>query len=308
MHTAIDLDMHGVLLQTATLYRFAEEQKHGQGIDIRLQVVIQNNIHRCLFGVHNDDRQVDTGAAQLGPFVSNSYGKIICHTRLLQSTAHLHTTCSVRKSLYHADQLGIRLQERTVGAYIIGKGSQVNLHNRLMRLTHDSMSNGILVIPQRTHHGGTGAHILVRLVLNDYGATPEQAHLLGAFLLQGLKLRRTLRTNKGHHADGRTDNLLQFIHFARSRNSGLKDTQFGILVHLPYGERHTYLRVIRTGRARDAEVIFEQFVQPLLHHGLAMRAGDGDNRTVAFLPFVGGERLKGGDAVTRNKNPYPTGV
>ena len=46
-------------------------------IDVRLEVILEYEIHRRHFGVHNDDRQRDTFLAQFDTLVGDSDSEVI---------------------------------------------------------------------------------------------------------------------------------------------------------------------------------------------------------------------------------------
>ena len=48
----------------------------------------------------------------------------------------------------------------------------------------------------------------------------------------------------GQYANGRFDNILQGTHLSHLRNSSFENSEFGLLVHLPNGQRHADLRII----------------------------------------------------------------
>src|SRR4051812_3249493 len=53
---------------------------------------------------------------------------------------------------------------------------------------------------------------------------------------------------------------LQLFHFPGLRDAGLENAQSLLLLHLPYGKRHPYLRVIALGAAYHIIIAAEQLV------------------------------------------------
>ena len=140
-------------------------------------------------------------------------------------------------------------------AHIVGQCGEIDLQHRLVRLVQNTVRNGIFVVAQRPHDGSAGAHILVRRVFNHHGTVGKQAHFLCPFRLQRREVLAMLGADIGDDAYRRTDDAFQACHLARLRDTCLEDGEVGLLVHLPNRQRHTYLRVVRFGRAGDGIVL-----------------------------------------------------
>ena len=63
MHAGIYLDMNRHMLQTLGVCGCNNGLERLMRIDIRFQVVLQNQVHRCYFRIHDDNRQRNTCAA-----------------------------------------------------------------------------------------------------------------------------------------------------------------------------------------------------------------------------------------------------
>lgn len=73
---------------------------------------------------------------------------------------------------------------------------------------------------------------------------------------------------------------LQVLHFIGPGDSGFKDAQCVMILHLPDGQGHSNLRVIAGGVFCNLEVGRQQLVQPFLHDGFSVAARDADERNV----------------------------
>ena len=195
----------------------------------------------------------------------------------MQGFADFQTACAVCESLDHAGQFGCGLEQRAEIPHIINKSSEVDAHNRLVRLLQDTTRDNVFIIAQYPHHGSTGAHILVRGVFDYLLAMREEFHFLSPF---GFKVREVLAmllANIRNNAKCRTNDRFESLHLTRHRYTSLKDSELGIGIHLPNRQRHAYLGVIRLRRAHNAVVILQELIEPLFDHGLAVGACDADD-------------------------------
>ncbi len=140
-------------------------------------------------------------------------------------------------------------------AYIFRESREVDLQHRLVRLVQDTVRNGIFVVAQGTHDGSTGAHILVRGVFDHHRTMGKEAHLLRTLCLQRREVLAMLGTDIGNDAYRWADDAFKPCHLARLGDTCLEDSQVGLLVHLPNGQRHTNLRVVRLRRAGNGIVL-----------------------------------------------------
>ena len=99
------------------------------------------------------------------------------------------------------------------------------------------------------------------------------------------------------YGNRRLDDVTQGKHLSGQTDAGLEDADLRLVVHEPYRQRHTDLRVIRTRRACHKAVGREYLVQPLLDDGLAVGARDADDRDVELVAVTLGEALQGLEGV-----------
>ena len=146
MHAAVYLDMNRVVLQPFRLRRGNYRLERLMRIDVRLEVVLQDDIHRGYLRVHDDDRQSDTCAAEFHSFVCDCYGQIVYQTALLQGFAYFHTTCAIRKRFHHTSQFGLGFQQVAKITHVVHQGCQVHFHHRLVCLMEDAFRDGLFVV------------------------------------------------------------------------------------------------------------------------------------------------------------------
>ena len=219
VHAGVYLDMNRYVLQTLGVRGCNNGLERLMRIDIRLKVVLENQIHGCHFRVHNNNRQGDTGAAQLHTLVCHSDRQIIHQPAGLQRFAHFHAACAVGKRFDHTRQLGLGLEQRTEIAYVIYERGEVHFEYRFVCLLQDTRGNRLFIVTKSPHDCRTRADILVRRVFYHALRVNEQFHLLRPFGFQRGEILVVLMTDIGYHAYRRTDNPLQFLHL-----SGLTDT------------------------------------------------------------------------------------
>ena len=118
-----------------------------------------------------------------------------------------------------------------------------------------------------------GYHLVDNLVIAiiDYGlCIMEEDEFLPAFLLHGREVFLMRSTQIGQYGDGWLDDVTQGKHFAWHTDTCLENAHLGLLVHQPYRQWHTYLRVVTARTAGNKHAWREQLVKPLLDHGLAV--------------------------------------
>ena len=223
VHTAVDLDMDGAVLQAFRFGSCHDGLERLMRIDVGFEVVLQNQIHRRHLRVHDDDGERDAGFAQLDTFISNRNRQIIDETALLERFADFNATGSVRERFDHTSQFGLGFEQAAEITDIIDECRQIDLHDGLVRLMKDAFGDGLFVVTQCAHDRRTGAYVLMSRVFDDGFGLREQFHFLFAFLLERSEVLVMFVTDIGDHADGRTDDAFQFLHLAGLTDTGFED-------------------------------------------------------------------------------------
>ena len=96
----------------------------------------------------------------------------------------------------------------------------------------------------------------------------------------------------GQDTDGRLDDGAQGFHLTHFGDTGFEDAQLGVLVHEPYGERHTDLGVIASWRTGNDTVRTEQLVQPFFDDRFSITSRDADDRHLKLFPVLGSQALQ----------------
>ncbi len=99
-------------------------------------------------------------------------------------------------------------------------------------------------------------------------------------------------TEVREYGDRRLDDVAQGEHLTGLTDTCLEDADLRLIVHEPYRQRHTDLRVVGTRRACHEAVGREHLVQPLLDNGLAVGARDADDRDIELVAVTLGEALQ----------------
>src|SRR5690606_38292045 len=81
-------------------------------------------------------------------------------------------------------------------------------------------------------------------------------------------------------------------HFPRFADARLEDAQRMVRADGPHAQRYTHLAVPATRVAHNALAVPQQLVQPLLHHGLAVAAGDADHGQAELAAMPGRKGLQ----------------
>lgn len=105
----------------------------------------------------------------------------------------------------------------------------------------------------------------------------------------------------GQDTDGRLDDGAQGFHFTHFGDAGFEDSQFGVLVHEPYGKGHSNLRIIASWRAGNDTVRTEQLVQPFFDDRFSVTSRDADDRYLKLFPVFGSQALQGLQRVGNNQ-------
>ena len=302
VHAGINLDMYRHILQTFLFRRRYNLLKRGKRIDVRLKVILQDKIHGSYLGVHDNDRQSYTCAAQFNTFVGNGNCEVICHLSCLKSFADLQAACAVGEGFDHTGEFGGRFEQRAEEAHVIHQGSQVDTHDSLMGLLQNTSGDCILIVAQCTHDGRAGADVLVRGVFYHHRTMGKEFHLLCTLGFQVGKVFAMLLADVRDNAYRRTNDRLQPLHLAGHGYTCLEDCQRWLCISQvwllqqtcqpPHTERHTNLRVVRFGRTDNAVVIFQQFVEPLFDNSLAVRAGYTNHRAGELRTHIGCQALE----------------
>ena len=227
--------MNRHMLQPFCLRRSDHGLERLMAIDVRLQVVLQNQVHRSHFGIHDYDRQRDTCFAQLHAFVRHSDRQVIHHSACLERFGHFDTSCSVRKGFYHACQFRLRFQQPAEIAHILHQRREVHFEHRLMGLVEYSRSYQLLVVTQRPHHSRARPHVLVRRIFDDLLRVNKQFHLLRSFLFQRDEVLVVFVPDVRDYAYGRTNDRFQLLHLTGLRNSCLKEAKERLFQTIPQG-------------------------------------------------------------------------
>ena len=99
-------------------------------------------------------------------------------------------------------------------------------------------------------------------------------------------------TDIGQNTNGRLNHSFQSSHLPHLGNAGFENTQFGFFRKLPHRKWDSNLRIITAWRANDATIRAKQLVQPLLHNGFSITAGDTDHRDLKFITMCFGKLLQ----------------
>ena len=118
-----------------------------EGIDLRLQVVVEHGLEGGHLRVHDHDVGRDASLTQGDTLVGHSHRQII-DTMVLQRTGNLHRTSAITVGFDHAHHLRLGFQERAVVIQILHHGIEVHLKNGLVNLLLQLFRN--LVEPERT--------------------------------------------------------------------------------------------------------------------------------------------------------------
>ena len=146
----------------------------------------------------------------------------------------------------------------------------------------------------------------MRGVFDNSGAMGKEFHLLRTLGIEVRKVLAMLLADVRNDAYRRSDDRLQAIHLSGKRDACLEDSQRLLIsqtwlmaerCELPDGQRDTNLRVVGFGRTDDAVVVLQQFVEPLLDHGLAVGAGDAYHGYIEERTDVGCEALESGKTI-----------
>ena len=84
------------------------------------------------------------------------------------------------------------------------------------------------------------------------------------------------RTDVRQNADFRSENIFQFCHFARFRNSDFKDSQLVFLIDLQQRDRKPNLRVETFGRFHRRKFIPKTLIKPFFYDGFAVASCNAD--------------------------------
>ena len=110
VHAGVELDMHWPSCDALLACRPYECVHQSEGVDLRLQVVVEHGLEGRHLGVHHHDVGGDAGLAEGDALVGHRHGEIV-HALILQRLGHLHGPRSVGIGLDHAHHLRVGLQE-----------------------------------------------------------------------------------------------------------------------------------------------------------------------------------------------------
>ena len=97
----------------------------------------------------------------------------------------------------------------------------------------------------------------------------------------------------GNHSNRRLYDGLQCLHLSHFRDTGLKDTQFRMLIQQPYRQRHSNLRIVTPRRTGNGAFRTQQLIQPLLYDCLSVTSRNAHYRNLKMLAVLGCQPLQG---------------
>ena len=120
----------------------------------------------------------------------------------------------------------------------------------------------------------------------------EEYEFLAALLLYRTEVFLMGSPETGQYGDGGLYDVAQGEHLAGLTDACLEYAHLCLLVHKPYGQGHTNLRIVTPRTACNEHSGREQLVQPLLDHGLAIGAGYANYGYIEFITMAFGQALQ----------------
>ena len=143
----------------------------------------------------------------------------------------------------------------------------------------------------RTTH--TSAHRVVIRRIDDDLRVAKQLQLLHTFLVHIAEVLLMGAAQRCQHTDGGLNDVVQSQHLPRLTDTCLKQSNLGLLIQQPYGQRHANLRIIALGRAGHFHRRHQYLVEPLLDPRFTVRTRDAHHRDVEFITMTLSQSLQG---------------
>ncbi len=166
-------------------------------------------------------------------------------------------------------------------------------------LVHQVHEGALFARPVQVHAAavepGTDgfAHNGVVAAIDDRPHIAEELHLLERLLPIVREIACVRRTYVGEDADVGTDDGAQRVHFARLADARFEQRQRMLRRQFPHAQGHAQAAVPRSRAAHDPFLVMEHLEEPLLHHRLAIAAGDADHAGVVVPAVPRGHAVQG---------------
>jgi len=108
VHTRVDFNMDRIVLESFLLGREQDIVEALEGIDIGLEVILEDKVHGWEFGVHDNNGEGDTGLTELDPLVGHSDGEVIDQATVLEGTRDLDGSSAIGEGFDHTGELSRR--------------------------------------------------------------------------------------------------------------------------------------------------------------------------------------------------------
>ena len=113
VHTGIEFDVYRHTCDALLACSMTQGIKQTEGIDLRLEVVVEHSLEGCHLRIHNHDVGSDASLTQCHALIGNRHSKIV-NTMVLQSLGYLYRSGTIAVSLYHADEFRFRFHVLTI--------------------------------------------------------------------------------------------------------------------------------------------------------------------------------------------------
>ena len=147
VHTRIELDVYGPACDTLFASSLNQCIHQSEGVDLRLQIVVEHRLESRHLRIHNHDVGGDASLTERHTLIGHSHCEII-DTMVLQRLGNLNGTCAIGISLDHTHHLRLGLQERAIVVEILHNGIEIHLKDGLVNLLLQLFRN--LVETKRT--------------------------------------------------------------------------------------------------------------------------------------------------------------
>ena len=209
VHARVELDVYGPAGDALLAGLPDEGIEQSEGVDLGLQVVVEERLERCHLRVHHHDVGRDARIAQRHSLIGHGHGQVV-HTVFLQGLGYLDGPSPVSVGLDHAHELGLWLQQRTVVVQVVHHSVEVYLKDGLVYLLLQQFRDAL-------EAEAAGAFQQDGLVVQgmDYGACEERVGRGKEVFLahgEGIGRCRNLSTNADKFADAAL--LAEHVHLS----------------------------------------------------------------------------------------------
>jgi hypothetical protein len=131
VHAGVELEVYGVGGEGAAAGLGEEGVEEGEAVNFGFEVVFEEEVDGLDFGVHDEDGEGDTGAAEFFAFVGEGDGEVVA-TLFLQGEGYLGGAGAVSVGFDDAGDAGVGVEVAAVVAVVVDEGVEVYFEGGLV--------------------------------------------------------------------------------------------------------------------------------------------------------------------------------